>query len=47
MIPLPRPVYTGYERTARDIRAVTGRSQKSEIRRRKAESERQMLFIVS
>jgi hypothetical protein len=47
MIPLPRPVYTDYGRTARDIRAVTSRSQKSGVRRRKAESENQMLFILT
>jgi hypothetical protein len=53
MIPRPRPVYTGYGRTARDIRAVTCDEQKSEVRsqesegrRRKAESGKQMLFIL-
>jgi hypothetical protein len=54
MIRLPRPVYTGYGRTARDIRAVTCDEQKSEVRSQKAESRRrggekgrQMLFILT
>jgi hypothetical protein len=41
MIPLPRPEYTGYGRTARDIRAVTSDEQESEVRRKKSESRRQ------
>jgi hypothetical protein len=52
MIPLPRPVYTGYGRPARAIRAVTSDEQKSGVRgqksggrRRKAASGKQMLFI--
>jgi hypothetical protein len=47
MNPLPTPVYTGYERWAREIRAVTSDEQESEVRTRKAESEKQMVFILT